>query len=287
MADIFRKSALERLSSPEQLDQLISVSTPKGWLALLTTTILLVMVVVWSFLGNIPSLTQGRGILLTHGGLHGVPAPVSGMIVDLSAREGDYVVEGATIARIQPTVGGARTDVLSPRSGIVAFVSAQTGTFIQAGTEILEFASKSETLEGILLVPVDQGKKIRLGMEVHIIPSTVNEQIYGYMLGSVTHVDTYPSNTLQLRNILGSDEMVKSFQQGGEDVYAAAPIRVVVALERDPGTISGFRWSSRKGPPFHLTTNTVFRAEAATETSRPIDLVIPYLREKLGAKNTL
>ena len=31
---IFRKVALERLSSPEQLDQLMQVTSPKGWLAL-------------------------------------------------------------------------------------------------------------------------------------------------------------------------------------------------------------------------------------------------------------
>ena len=31
---IFRKVALERLSSPEQLDQLLQVTDPKGWMAL-------------------------------------------------------------------------------------------------------------------------------------------------------------------------------------------------------------------------------------------------------------
>ena len=34
MAVIFRKVALERLSSPEQLDQMVQVTNPKGWLAL-------------------------------------------------------------------------------------------------------------------------------------------------------------------------------------------------------------------------------------------------------------
>ncbi|MGA1194869.1 MAG: hypothetical protein ACO36I_00070 [Candidatus Latescibacterota bacterium] len=32
---IFRQAALDRLSSPDQLDQLMRVTTPKGWIALM------------------------------------------------------------------------------------------------------------------------------------------------------------------------------------------------------------------------------------------------------------
>ena len=32
---IFRKTALEKLSSPEQLDELMKITTPKGWVALI------------------------------------------------------------------------------------------------------------------------------------------------------------------------------------------------------------------------------------------------------------
>ena len=61
---IFRKVALERLSSPEQLDQLMQVTSPKGWIALLSICGLLAVVVVWGFVGTIPTTASGDGILI-------------------------------------------------------------------------------------------------------------------------------------------------------------------------------------------------------------------------------
>jgi hypothetical protein len=51
---LFRKAALEKLSSPEELDQLMQVTTPQGWLALLGLMVFLVCVVVTGVFGVIP-----------------------------------------------------------------------------------------------------------------------------------------------------------------------------------------------------------------------------------------
>ena len=66
MADssIFRKEALERLSSPEQLDQLMQIVTPRSWLPLAALGGLLACGLTWSFLGSIPVTTTGRGVLV-------------------------------------------------------------------------------------------------------------------------------------------------------------------------------------------------------------------------------
>ena len=50
-SSIFRKEALERLSSPEQLDQLMKIVTPRSWLPLVTLGGLLGMGLLWSFFG--------------------------------------------------------------------------------------------------------------------------------------------------------------------------------------------------------------------------------------------
>lgn len=61
---IFRKKALEKLASPEQLDQLMAITTPRGWLILLGLGSLLAMVVVWSVFATIPTTVSGDGILI-------------------------------------------------------------------------------------------------------------------------------------------------------------------------------------------------------------------------------
>ncbi len=71
---IFRKESLERLSSPERLDQLMQVIKAKDWLPLSTLGVLVVLAIVWSILGRIPVTVSGRGVLLEAQQLNSLPA---------------------------------------------------------------------------------------------------------------------------------------------------------------------------------------------------------------------
>jgi HlyD family secretion protein len=77
---LFRESALERLSSPEQLDQQLQVTSPKGWIALTAIWVLLVGVIAWSILGAVHTREEGHGIIVTGGGLQVVVAEGAGRL---------------------------------------------------------------------------------------------------------------------------------------------------------------------------------------------------------------
>jgi HlyD family secretion protein len=49
MANIFRKTSLDRLSSPEQLDRLITVTSPRVWLVIITIGLVLACAIVGFF----------------------------------------------------------------------------------------------------------------------------------------------------------------------------------------------------------------------------------------------
>ena len=53
MSDLFRKKAMDRVSSPEDLNEYIKVITPSVWLLLTAIIILLVGMVVWSISGSV------------------------------------------------------------------------------------------------------------------------------------------------------------------------------------------------------------------------------------------
>jgi hypothetical protein len=57
---------------------------------------------------------------------------------------------------------------------------------------------------------------------------------------------------------------------------------VVVQLQRDPATFSGYHWSSGDGPPIHLSAGTLARAEVTTRERPPIDLVVPIMKRLSG-----
>jgi len=100
MSDLFRKKALEKLSSPDQLDQLIKVTNIKGWLALSTIGMLVILLVVWSIFSRIPERVSGQGVFIRPGGLIEISAPSSGKVKDIYVRTGDIINAGTPIARI-------------------------------------------------------------------------------------------------------------------------------------------------------------------------------------------
>lgn len=50
---IFRQKSIDRISSPEQLNDYIKVSSPSAWVVLTAIIILLIGVLVWGMFGTI------------------------------------------------------------------------------------------------------------------------------------------------------------------------------------------------------------------------------------------
>lgn len=61
---LFRKESLERLSSPERLDELMTIVNLKTWLPLGAIGAMLGLGLIWSLVGRIPVTTSGRGFLV-------------------------------------------------------------------------------------------------------------------------------------------------------------------------------------------------------------------------------
>jgi HlyD family secretion protein len=98
---IFRKAALDRLSSPEQLDQLMQVTTPKAWLALATCCVLVLIAVAWGIWGSIQVNVYGRGILIKHGGVFVATAFGDGRVIEIPVKEGQKVTNKQLLVRLQ------------------------------------------------------------------------------------------------------------------------------------------------------------------------------------------
>ncbi len=97
---IFRKTALDRLSSPEQLDRLMQVTDPRGWIALVGLCVVVLFAATWSVVGRIPTTIRGTGILLSSEGIREVESLGSGLVSDVRVIVGDRVARGDTIALV-------------------------------------------------------------------------------------------------------------------------------------------------------------------------------------------
>jgi HlyD family secretion protein len=99
---IFRAAALERLNSPERLDQRIAVIPPGMRLLAAATTVIVVAALAWGVFGSIPTRVVGRGVLLSDTeGNFSVASVSTGLVLEMFVKPGDHVLAGQEIASIE------------------------------------------------------------------------------------------------------------------------------------------------------------------------------------------
>lgn len=120
-APLFRPAALERLSTPEQLDQAIRVTSPSGWIGLLTVLVLIVAALIWGILGTVPIKVAGRGILLAPAGVLDVVSDSQGRVVELLVAPGDAVARDQVVATVaQPDLRQKRDTLKAEHAELTA-----------------------------------------------------------------------------------------------------------------------------------------------------------------------
>ena len=97
---LFRTKALEKANSPDNLDQLIEIVSPRDWLPLAVLGVLLVFALIWGVKGEIPTTVTGRGILTHPSGVMDVQTLGAGKIASLTVKAGATVRAGDTIGRL-------------------------------------------------------------------------------------------------------------------------------------------------------------------------------------------
>jgi HlyD family secretion protein len=412
--DIFRKVSLARLSSPEQLDQILRVTTSKDWVGLLATGLALSVAVVWGYTGSIPTKAAGQGVIIRSGGVLSVVSPAAGMVLALDVNVGDKIAANQVIAHVaQPVIveqikatrealaqlredrerilklqlQGSQLDVdaierqiantkqqiedlraqaklveqeipvdqellskglvtkqhiiaaqqklvdisaqvaaaqaritqleaqvftsraqpqqadtdfkariadierqlagqqsqlalsanvVTPYSGEVIERKVDPGSAVAAGTPILSIQPDVRTLEALVYLPADKAKSAQVGQAVQISPTTVKREEFGFILAKVVQVNHYPATPAALMRNFQNEALVNSLTNAG-------PVTEVrVLLEADPTTPSGFRWSSSRGPEVIISSGTLCVGEVVTREQKPVSLVFPYIKEKLG-----
>jgi hypothetical protein len=269
---IYRKEALKHLSSPEQLDQLIQVTSPRYWIALAAVGLLLLAALLWSWFGTIPTLVSARGILLRRGGVHPIKAPFAGVATRISVLSGDGVPKGQELLQLTPEGAGAKTEVIqAPFPARVLERRIAEGRKVARGDNLLMLENLDEPLRARLFLPVTVGYQVQRDMEVQVWPTQVNRSEFGYLVGKVIGAVKFPVTSTEMRRIVGNEELV------GQLTAAGPCLQVVVELRPDHETVSGYHWSSSRGGEVQLYSGSPCEARVIVRQQRPLQLIFPTL----------
>lgn len=168
--------------------------------------------------------------------------------------------------------------VIAPHAGRVVEAKANAGQVVTRGTPLLTIERDPEGGRGapvaVLYVGAQDGKRLSEGMRVEVSPSSTRREEHGFIHGRVTRVADTPASSAGLLRTLQNDGLVRSFTTA----FAGTPFEVEVALERDPATRSGLRWSTAAGPDFAIESGTLADGQFTVRSVRLIGLAFPALR---------
>jgi HlyD family secretion protein len=165
----------------------------------------------------------------------------------------------------------------SDHSGRVLEVKVSAGAEVSPGSKLISLDLLGGNLRAVVYVPIGHGgKKVKPGMPIQISPKDIKREQYGSMLGEVQSISPYPATPEAMLNVLRNQGLVKEFAQWGP------AIAILADLQADPATASGFKWTSREGPPFKIDLGRVVLSEVVVGEQRPISLVIPHIKKVFG-----
>ena len=278
MAQLYRKSALDKISSPEQLDKTLTVTSPMSWIALAAVTFIIVVTVIWSFVGTIPVTVTTSGIVASPVSTNAVFNPESGKITAMQVHPGSPLDFDTEVAIYKTGNGDVKT-LYSDQIGTVTEVLTKAGDSINQGNEVVRVSPNAVSDQVIVCyVKLSDAKKIHRGMEARITLQSADSQTYGHMVARVINIDSHVASNKGMAYVLGADNNLASvFQKDNGAVVA-----VTCELFPDESTTSGYYWSNEKGKKLTVTNGSLVNAKVIVEEVRPITKLFSKLKEIWG-----
>ncbi len=169
------------------------------------------------------------------------------------------------------------TKIVSPVSGKIYEISVARGSYVPPGSTVAivePISSDGGTLQAVMYFPVKDGKRIKRGMNIAVIPSTIKQEEYGYIQGIVTSVSDFPVSPQYLQTVMQNPALAQGFA-------ADPPIEVKISMVTDPTTETGFHWSSSRGPNDTLTPGIPTTGFVIVRSQRPIEMIVPLIKKKV------
>ena len=191
----------------------------------------------------------------------------SAVLIDLKAQR-DALLNKASKGYIKSGTEGKVYDVL-----------ISEGQGVATGQKVASVLyGNLEDDVSVCYVKLTDAFKLKPGMKAYIFPSNVDRQEYGHIEAVVDTISGHVASKEDLDDQIASESVVNDFLKEG------SVVEVRCRMKHDPSSQNGYSWSTNKGRNIELVTGTVISATIITEEKKPIDLLIPYLKNKFDFK---
>jgi len=143
--EIFRKSTLEKMTAPEDLDELLQVNSARTWLLFSAVSMVIVGMLVWGFFGSITQKVKGFGIIKTYELPREVLSNRSGQVDSVFCKTGDLVIRNHRLMKIYLLEEKNYAEIISPFNGKITSLNVKEGTYVKTGSPVLEMMRNQDS----------------------------------------------------------------------------------------------------------------------------------------------
>ena len=304
MSRLFRKTAMDNLAVPEQLNRQISIIRPHMWIIIVAIITALLGIGMWVVFGNITNTVEIEGVVFPKAGVSKISYKGYGAVKDVLVKVGDKVDNGDVIAIIPDELTIVQLEeaksklktldtideikmtekeieklqekyisksvIYANQQGIIQRVAA-INDFMQDGDEISSILITEETSNSrqiIGYIPLKVAKQLKVGMEVQASPAHISREEYGYMKGYVSRIETIPVTKEELERYYGTLEYIKDI------LPDSSCVQIILTMNVDHTSNNLFQWSSQKGKDILVDVGTICNIQIVVDKNKPIDMLI-------------
>lgn len=268
MQNVFRKAAIERLSSPDRLDSMLKVTTPLSWVGIAAAAALAAAVIFWSLTGSIPTTVSASGFLVNSYNTNTIFSGIAGRVSQIMVEPGSALKPGDPVMRVA-CAGGKQATVYSDQTGIVSRLLTEPEAELVPSSELIRVSPQTDNdLSVVCYMEPGTAQQLETGMEVGIY---LNSGGYGRMEGAISNIDHFACSNSAISELLGQDG------QAADSITRNGPVVAVTCqLRADPDSACGYRFSGAS-PAAPLTGGQQATVQITLSRCAPIAKVFPTL----------
>ena len=242
MSEIFNEEALEALDDQSELKEMPRVVSPALWLVLSTLLLLCGVAFFWCMFGKVNYTVRAQAVVFPFAEAKAITVPYGGTVHHVVATNGQEVTPLVSVRSQLAT-----TTLTAPESGVVLTSKPAESKFEarEPVAWILPQEARFHEREVLAYVTFKDLRKVKLDAKVQLTPADLEREKWGYAVGTVKGIESYPTNRKMVAQRLKLAELA-SVIPAEEPVYE---VRIVLDKDAD-----GLVWSRRKSKEMAVTT---------------------------------
>lgn len=268
--NIFRKETLDTLENPGQITEYVKVTTPPLYIMQVAMLVCSIVVVLWVAFGSVTEHVKSVAVVFPHEAPSRVSTNLDGQVDKIFVRKGQHLKVGDKIMTVR---NGDLLDTLSATTkGMLISVKETDEPFRAYETlaEIIPEKQRNQNRELITYVEYKDLRNLMVGQEVQVTPVDLHREDYGYIIGHITHVNSFPVREEDARRL----SMIRNFTDKIFPAETAYEVRLVVDADEKDGHF--LKWSRKQSREITLGQMTFCNVQIITERKPIYKMLFKY-----------